>query len=66
MTTTVAATPWGAMLADAVRLGIPPEAFWRLSVREWRMLTERPGSAAMGRDALERLAGEWPDDGAIR
>lgn len=60
---TEATTPWGAMLGDAVRLGVTPEAFWRLSVREWRMLTERPGSAAMGRDAFARLAEDWPDEG---
>jgi uncharacterized phage protein (TIGR02216 family) len=59
-------TPWAAMLSDAVRLGISPEAFWRLSVREWRMLTERPGTAAMGRDAFERLAGDWPDEGDLK
>ena len=36
-------TPWGGMLRAAARLGLGPEAFWRLSLREWRMLTERPG-----------------------
>ena len=65
MTTTPSEpTPWGAMLGEAVRLGIAPEAFWRLSVREWRMLTERPGAASMGREAFERLAGDWPDEGS--
>ena len=57
-------TPWGAMLVEASRMGISPEAFWRLSVREWRMLTERPGTAALGRDGFERLARAWPDEGA--
>ncbi|WP_395650076.1 phage tail assembly chaperone [Brevundimonas sp.] len=59
-----AQTPWAAMLGEAVRLGVMPEAFWRLSVREWRMLTERPGAGAgaLGRDGLERLAQAWPDE----
>ncbi|CAN5321331.1 phage tail assembly chaperone [soil metagenome] len=57
-------TPWGAMLSDALRMGIGPEAFWRLSVREWRMLTEPQRAASMDRTVFERLASEWPDDGA--
>jgi uncharacterized phage protein (TIGR02216 family) len=55
------ATPWAEMMAEAVRLGIAPEGFWRLSVREWRMLTERPGTASMDREAFERLSAGWPD-----
>lgn len=53
---------WGAMLRTAVALGVQPEAFWRLSMREWRMLTAvSPGAAPMGRGELERLARAWPD-----
>lgn len=55
-------TPWAEMLRDGLRLGVGPEAFWRLPVREWRMLTERPGAASMGRETFERLAGDWPDN----
>lgn len=56
-------TPWGEMLRIAVGLGIRPAAFWRLSLREWRMLTARPaGAAFMGRDVFERLAEAWPDE----
>ena len=56
-------TPWGAMLRTAAALGVAPEGFWRLSLREWRMLTETPGAARpMGRAELERLAEAWPDD----
>lgn len=50
-------------MGAAIRLGIAPEVFWRLSLKEWRMLTMRPaGSEPMGRDALEQLAKAWPDE----
>lgn len=52
---------WGRMLRLAVGLGVQPEAFWRLSLKEWRALTEREPRAAMGRAELERLAERWPD-----
>lgn len=56
-------TRWGEMLRTAANLGIRPAAFWRLSLREWRMLTARPsGPEPMGRDAFERLAEAWPDE----
>ena len=54
---------WGEMLRVAARLGVGPEGFWRLSLREWRMLTERPeGAVPMGRSEFERMADQWPDD----
>ena len=31
---------WTAALALAARLGLTPDAFWALSLREWRALTE--------------------------
>ena len=46
---------WGAMLRTAVRLGIQPEAFWRLSLKEWRMLMDDGAGAAMTRVELEAL-----------
>lgn len=53
---------WAAMMGLAVeRFGLAPDGFWRLSLREWRMLTAAPEPAAMGRDELERLAARWPD-----
>ncbi len=56
-------TPWGEMLRTAARLGVGPEGFWRLSLREWRMLTERPGGAApLRREDLMRMAESWPDE----
>ncbi len=50
------------MLRTAGALGMGPEAFWRLSLAEWRMLTEAaPGLAPLGRDGFERLMAAWPD-----
>jgi uncharacterized phage protein (TIGR02216 family) len=55
-------TPWSGMLRAAAALGVEPEAFWRLSLREWRMLTERPPARTpMRRLEFERLAEAWPD-----
>lgn len=56
-------TPWSEMVRTAAMLGVSPEGFWRLSLREWRMLTERPATAApMGRDHFMRMAEAWPDE----
>ena len=57
-------TPWGEMLRAAAGFGVGPEAFWRLSLKEWRMLTEATGfqvGAPMGRLDFETLAARWPD-----
>jgi uncharacterized phage protein (TIGR02216 family) len=54
---------WAGMLRTAVALGIQPEAFWRLSLKEWRMLTERAPVPAMGLAAMEGLMARWPDGG---
>lgn len=57
-------TPWAEMLRAAMRMGVAPEAFWRLSLKEWRMLTEAPrGTAPMGRAGLAKLMEDWPDGG---
>ena len=56
-------TPWAAMMQAAARMGVGPQGFWRLSLREWRMLTEsEAGTAPMGRGDLERMAERWPDE----
>ncbi|MGZ9098278.1 MAG: phage tail assembly chaperone [Brevundimonas sp.] len=56
-------TPWGEMLRIAAGHGVGPAGFWRLSLREWRMLTERPdGGGPMRREDLMRMAEAWPDD----
>ena len=57
-------TPWAEMLRTAAALGIAPEAFWRLSLRDWRMLVAAPaGTASLGRAGLERMMEGWPDGG---
>jgi uncharacterized phage protein (TIGR02216 family) len=58
----MAETGWGARLRTAVALGVSPEAFWRLSLKEWRMLTAVAGKAVpMGRAEVEALMQAWPD-----
>jgi hypothetical protein len=52
--------PWPAMLRAACAMGIAPEAFWRLGVREWRMLAP-PGDDAMTRADFARLRALFPD-----
>lgn len=50
-------------MRTAAMLGVTPRAFWRLSLKEWRMLTEPQATgAAMGRADLLRMAEVWPDD----
>jgi uncharacterized phage protein (TIGR02216 family) len=50
------------MLRTAAMLGVGPEAFWRLSLKEWRMLTQRPdGVVPLGRGQLEAMRRRWPD-----
>ena len=55
-------TPWGEMMQAAARMGVGPEGFGRLSLKEWRMLTTGPVQASpLGRSELERMAALWPD-----
>jgi uncharacterized phage protein (TIGR02216 family) len=50
------------MLRTAVAMGVSPEAFWRLSLKEWRMLTAAPaGAVPMARAELEQMMKAWPD-----
>ncbi len=55
-------TRWARALAIAVRLGVPPQAFWRLSLVEWRAIA---GPWAMGagldRAAFNALMHRHPD-----
>jgi uncharacterized phage protein (TIGR02216 family) len=54
---------WGERLRAAARLRISPEAFWRLSLREWRMLTAGEVGPVLGREEFEGLAARYPDGG---
>lgn len=50
-------------MRTAIRLGIAPEGFWRLSLREWRALVDATAQAAsLGRGDFERMMEAWPDD----
>ncbi len=54
--------PWRDMLRAALSAGIAPDAFWRLSLREWRWLAGNSGDA-MGRARLAALMRAYPDGG---
>lgn len=51
--------PWGEMLRAALAAGLPPEAFWRLSLREWRWIAA--AGAGPRRHDLEALMQRFPD-----
>ncbi len=53
---------WSEPLRLAVRLGIAPEAFWRLSLTEWRALTEMPPAPVLTRPGLSALIARYPDE----
>ncbi|WP_165189981.1 phage tail assembly chaperone [Caulobacter soli] len=54
---------WRAALRLAtLTLAIPPETFWRLSLAEWRALTEAPAAPALNRAALDALIARFPDE----
>ena len=56
---------WASRLRLAVRLGLTPGAFWKLSIAEWQALTRMPGQAPpLGRAEFDRLSRDWPDKGA--
>lgn len=56
-------TPWPALLRLALQMGVGPEAFWRLSLAEWRALTSAR-SEALTRAAFDDLARRFPDKDA--
>lgn len=49
------------MLRAAAAMGIAPDAFWRLSLKEWRMLTAPAGLGPMARRELDEMMRAWPD-----
>ncbi|MES2034495.1 MAG: phage tail assembly chaperone [Pseudomonadota bacterium] len=54
-------TPWPALLRlAALRFGLLPEAFWRLSLAEWRALTDQTPDG-LTRAGLGALMAAWPD-----
>ncbi|WP_022698683.1 phage tail assembly chaperone [Euryhalocaulis caribicus] len=50
---------WRGALRAAAGMGLTPEAFWRLSVAEWRALNGEGGG--LKRAAFEALAARFPD-----
>ena len=55
-------TPGASLLALGARVGVPPSAFWRLSLREWRALTVTTPETILTRGALDALAAQFPDE----
>jgi uncharacterized phage protein (TIGR02216 family) len=55
----MSAIDWGGALRAALALGLTPDAFWRLSLAEWRLLTAAPPAAT--RADLARLMADHPD-----
>lgn len=53
---------WGEALRLAIRLGLAPDAFWRLSLSEWRALTEAPAMPVLSRAGLAALIDRYPDE----
>jgi uncharacterized phage protein (TIGR02216 family) len=53
---------WAQPLRLAVALGIAPEAFWRLSLKEWRALTQTPPAQVLTRTDLTSLIARYPDE----
>uniref|UniRef100_B0SVY9 Phage tail assembly chaperone n=1 Tax=Caulobacter sp. (strain K31) TaxID=366602 RepID=B0SVY9_CAUSK len=51
-----------ALRLASLRLALPPEAFWRLSLAEWRALTEAPVAPVLNRTALDALIARFPDE----
>jgi uncharacterized phage protein (TIGR02216 family) len=42
-------------------LNLDPDAFWALTVAEWRWLTEGAGADALTRQGLDALIALYPD-----
>lgn len=60
------AIDWPGLLRLGLRLGLAPEAFWRLSLKEWRSLTAVAAPSVPSRRELDRLMAEHPDAGEAR
>jgi hypothetical protein len=54
--------PWPQLLAAAARMGMPPDAFWRMSLKEWRLLHAAQHDRAMAHEQLQALAVLYPDN----
>ncbi len=50
------------MLAAALRCGVTPAHFWRLSLSEWRALAAPASDDVLTRATFTALARKFPDD----
>ncbi|MGF1462067.1 MAG: phage tail assembly chaperone [Maricaulaceae bacterium] len=55
------AVDWPGLLRAALALGLAPEAFWRLALREWRALTDAREVAPLSAERLADLRAAYPD-----
>jgi uncharacterized phage protein (TIGR02216 family) len=52
---------WPRLMQAAARMGLSPDAFWKTSLKEWRLLVAAQNNGAMARSELEALAVLHPD-----
>jgi hypothetical protein len=52
---------WDRMILAALKLGIPPSEFWRLSLREWQTLTRSRSGSDFRASDLSQLIAAYPD-----
>lgn len=55
-----ARAPWRDWLREALKIGVSPHEFWRLSLREWRFAMDAPPQR-LARDELVALMARFPD-----
>ena len=53
--------PFATLFQEAVRLGLSPQTFWQLSLREVVMLFGPPSEASLNRQRLDALIALYPD-----
>ncbi|PVM90766.1 phage tail assembly chaperone [Caulobacter endophyticus] len=46
----------------AIEFAAPPQAFWRLSLKEWRALAGAPSAPVLARSGLAALMARFPDE----
>lgn len=52
--------PWAEMMRAATAIGVSPQMFWQLSLKEWLWLSQS-GPRGMQRAEFETLLQEHPD-----